>query len=303
MRAVFLETSTSEVKKYGDGFRSLGLDAVSIQYDAAATTDGSIYEKVAAEKPQLIVYIGGLFGRQPSTEILSRMNSGIAPTVHICSDAADSPWWPKLQEYHYAGAFSLQVAIDGSRKWPLAASQMTALTPVDPASFAHGARPHSERTVFCGFAGNTGGGPASLRTQLLIALLEKRLIDCRVRSPLPFTYDGYCDYLSKCRVSLNISYSGTETAKQVKGRVLESALAGACLLETGGSPTSDWFQPGVDYIEYNDAGHAEQIMVRLKNEPEEVEAMGQRLRARVLAEHSLLAFWTRIAQRVGVPLV
>ena len=301
MKAVFLETSTSEVQKYGDGLRSLKWgEVLSLKYDLPGGSEDLLYERAHEFKPDLIVYIGTRWGPQPSIVTLSRMTQKIAPTVHICSDAADMPWWDLLRTYHDRGVFTLQVAIDGSQKWPLASSHMTALTPVDASDYTHGDRPHAERTVMCGYAGNTGGGGTSRRTILLIEFLEKKLIDCRVRSPLPFTYPGYCAYLENCRISLNVAYSGTEAALQVKGRVVESALAGACLLETAGAPTSDWFQPGVDYLEYANSGEAEQIIRRLENEPAETQAMAQRLREKVMREHSLEAFWTRIIDRIGM---
>jgi hypothetical protein len=191
------------------------------------------------------------------------------------------------------------VAIDGSRKWPISDSQMTALTPVDPSTFPP-FRPHAERGIACGYAGNPGSGNGSKRTGMLSALLEKKLIDLRIRSNLPFTYESYCDYLGKCRMSLNIAWSGTEATTQVKGRVIESGLAGACLLETKGAPTSDWFTPGRDYLEYGDQFEAEQIVRRLENEPEATQAMGESLRAKVLNNHTPEKFWGRIMERMGI---
>jgi hypothetical protein len=101
-------------------------------------------------------------------------------------------------------------------------------------------------------------------------------------------------------MSLNIAWSGTEATLQVKGRVVESALAGCCLLETKGAPTKDWFTPGVDYLEYGDQFEAEQIIRRLQNEPEATQAMGQALRAKVLNNHTPEKFWNRIFERIGL---
>jgi hypothetical protein len=208
-----------------------------------------------------------------------------------------------LAHYHQAGAFALQVAIDGSRKWPLCASQMTCLTPVDPAWFPD-QFPHTARPVACGYPGNPGSGAGSKRTGMLSALLsckpEGRLIDLRIRSNLPHTYESYCDYVSKCRMVLNIAHSGTEVAMQVKGRVVEAGLAGACLLESKGAPTSDWFRPGLDYLEYADQFEAERIIRQLAHEPEATQAMGDSLRARLLAEHTPEKFWARIFERIGL---
>lgn len=86
---------------------------------------------------------------------------------------------------------------------------------------------------------------------------------------------------------------------QVKGRVIESGLAGACLLENKGAPTDGWFTPGVEYLEYGDQFEAEQIIRRLENEPAETQAIGDALRRRILAEHTPKHFWSTIFKRIG----
>ena len=299
MKALFLITGTNEVLKYADSLRNLNLGPVDLlQYDQVGASDQVLYGKVKVYAPDLVVYVGSRWGQQPSISTLAKLQS-ICPTMHLCSDAADVPWWDLLREYHAAGAFTLQVAIDGSRKWPLASSQMTALTPVDPALFPP-LRPHAERIVACGYGGNPGGGGASKRTAILSALLEQRLLDIRIRSNLPFTYEAYAAYLTTLRMSLNTAYTGTEMGMHVKGRVLESALAGACLLETKGSPTSAWFRPGLDYLEYDSPVEAAQIIRRLANEPEATQAMANSLRARALAEHTPARFWARIFERINL---
>lgn len=301
MRSLFLITDTNECTKYVQCFENLKLgETGNMIYNVRGLNDDTLYGRIKEWKPDIVVYIGCVFGQQPSIATISRINQKIAPAVHICSDAADSPWWPLLREYNGAGCFALQVAIDGSHKWPLANSQMTALTPVDPIFFRPTMRPHAERGTALGYAGNPGSGEGSRRTAILSGLLAERLIDLRIRSNLPFTYEAFCTYLSGIRMSLNVAYSGTEATTHVKGRVLESALAGACLLETRGSPTSYWFRPGLDYLEYDSPGDVAQIVRRLENEPEATQAMGESLRQRVLKEHSPLHFWQRIFDRIGM---
>jgi hypothetical protein len=301
MKALFLSTSSNETDKYHDCLANLKLGESQImRYDPLGTTDQILYSKVKEYAPDLVVYIGVRWGQQPSIAALSAINEKIAPMVHICSDAADTPWHDLLREYHNAGAFSLQVAIDGSRKWPMADSQMTALTPVDPAHFPSDLKLHVERTIDAGYAGNPGSGPFSKRTAVLSALLGEKCLDLRIRSNLPYTYEAFCVYLSKVRMSLNIAYTGTEATTHVKGRVLESALAGACLLETKGSPTCLWFRPGIDYLEYESAAEAASI---IRNTPSTTtQVIADSLRKRVLAEHSPLQFWSRIFERIGLTM-
>ncbi len=302
MRSLFLSTSSNETDKYCDSLRNLNLGETQIiRYDGLGMTDQALYAQARDWKPDLLVYIGARWGKQPSISALANLNNKVAPMVHICSDAGDPPWHDLLREYNSHGAFALQVSIDGSHKWPFADTQMTALTPVDPALFPPVLVPHRERTIILGYGGNPGGGPQSKRTIMLSQLLaHPDALDIRMRSTLPHTYEAYCFYLAKLRMSLNVSFTGTEASMHVKGRVLESALAGACLLETRGSPSNYWFKPGLDYLEYSTAEEAMAIRERLKNEPEESQAIADSLRRRVLAEHSPAVFWQRIFGRIGI---
>ncbi len=298
MKILVISTSTNETTKYAEGLKRFG-SVDLLTYDQLGYSESLMLAKAKEHAPDFVAYIGQRWGQTPSIAVLSKINASVAPMVHICSDAADPPWWDLLQEYHYAGCFSLQVAIDGSRKWPLSDSQMTALTPVDPNDFPQLVA-HTERPVVCGYAGNAGSGPGSRRTALLGQLLESKSIDLKIRSNLPYTYSAYCDYLARCRMSLNIAYSGTENAMQVKGRVVESGLAGCCLLEPAGSPTSDWFRPGVEYLTYTDSVDARRIINMLGSDPGATKLCGDRLRARVLAEHTPEHFWRRIFDRIGL---
>lgn len=300
MRALFLVTGTNEVLKYTETLRALGWEIALLQYDDPGLSDETLYAQVRDEKPDLLVYIGARWGKMPGIATLSTMSSRIAPMVHICSDAGDTPWHDLLREYHSAGSFTLQVAIDGSHKWPLAGVAMTALTPVDPALFGE-PMSHAKRTIICGYAGNPGSGNGSRRTGMLSALLQRQVIDqLHIRSNLPHTNGMYNRFLGMCRMSVNIAWTGTEQQTHVKGRVLESALAGACLLETKGAPTSYWFRPGLDYLEYESPDHAAEIIRGLRDHPEATEAMAFSLRRRVMEEHSPKLFWERIFLRIGL---
>lgn len=299
MKALTLTTGSNETLKYADSFaKYLGCSTEAIAYDAPGLSDRVLVERVQAAAPGVILYIGSRWGHQPATSTIAQINASIAPMIHFCSDAADQPWWDKLLEYHYAGAFKVQVAIDGNKDWPLGLSGLTLLTPVEHSYFPAGERPHAQRNVACGYAGNPGG-TGSHRRAILSDLLGTRHIDMRQRSDLPFTYDGYCEHLMNCRMSLNISYSGTEQAKQVKGRVVESALAGACLLEIKGSPTSDFFVPGEDYFEYESIEDARRLIDELKSQPERTQEVAMSLRAKVMRDHAPAVFWQKVLARVA----
>ena len=301
MRTLFLSTSSNETTKYLESLECLKLGPCEmLRYDSADQTEANMYSRAKESKPDLIVYIGGVYGKQPATSTLARINAKIAPMVHLCSDAADAPWWALLREYHLAGCFTLQVAIDGNLHWPLADSQLTLLTPINPAHFNGTVKPHAEREYVCGWAGNAGS-EGGRRRAVLTELMLRNLLRVRMRSGEMDTYDAMCAFLGNCRMSLNISWSGTEQAHQVKGRVIETGLAAGVLLEIKGSPTAQWFTPGVDYLEYSTMDELiEAIKCYELQLPSWGEEMGKRLQARVLAEHHPRVFWGKILERIGL---
>lgn len=299
MKVAFLSSSTNETTKYAQGLGKLpGVALELLRYDVEGSNDDSIFQRTKEAQPDLIVYVGSRWGAQLSTHALARLNFEVAPTVHFCSDAADPPWWDLLRTYHAAGAFALQVAIDGNHQWPLAASQMTALTPVDPIYF-RASNGHAGREHACGYAGNPGA-EGSPRRAIVSDLAMLHAIRVRLRDAEAESYQGYCDFLLNSRMSLNVSLTGTGAAQHVKGRVVESGLAGCLLLEPAGSPAAEWFTPGVDYLEYRSGQEAYDIIKAHEDRREETQAFGERLRAKVLAEHTPERFWSRIFDRVGV---
>ena len=301
MKIVFLTTSSGETEKYAESLACVNGSKVSLlRYDGPEVTDETLYGAVRDLKPAMVVYIGTRWGPQPSILFLAKLNDKVAPTVHICSDAADPPWHDLLADYHKAGAFALQVAIDGNPRWPLAetARGMTLLTPINASHFGE-MRPHALRHHVCGYAGNAGA-EGSVRRDILMHMMMRNLVRMRMREGGNETYADMCEFMKQCRMTLNISYTGTQAAKHVKGRVLEAGLAGSCLLEVADTPTSAWFKPGVDYLPYNTVDELMQIVNRLAVEPEETQAIGARLRTRVLTEHSPAVFWRKIMERVGV---
>lgn len=134
------------------------------------------------------------------------------------------------------------------------------------------------------------------------------------------SYAGYIDYVKGCQAIINTSWTSYAWRKNSKGRVNEAALAGCLLFETGGSSTRHWFTPGEEYLEYGDHtglqyDHkvgpesvapdrdrkvaecmplvAEEIRAVLSRPDfdEYAEAMGARMKARLLRDYGPEKFW------------
>jgi len=325
LKALFVTSATNETIKYAESFSCMpGNETRSVRYTNRKPRKGGVVEKglLDAEvyqaaldyQPDFIVYIGSRWGEIVAIETLQNMNQNIAPAVHLCSDAADHPWWDLLEEYDAKSCFALQVAIDGNKHWPLHGKPrgLTALTPFDPARYPS-PKPHAERPVVFGYGGNMGGRnqaqgarPEQVSKRRLIldeciagGLKVRERVD-EGTSQYTVSYAEYAEYLRNCRLMLNVPFSGTQEHMQVKGRVVEAGMAGCVLLEHKGAPTAEWFTPGEDYLEYDNASHAVHIAQQLADKPDLSQTIGARLRAKVLADHGPQAFWGRIMERIGL---
>lgn len=289
MRGLVLTTGTPDTDKLVRSFTSVIPTTKVVRYDVSGVNVEAI---AAADRPSVIIYIGAI--RQyhnahvPDTETLCRTGRH-APMVHLCSDAADTPWWPVLEEYNAANAFRLQVSIDGCYDSPIARFGRVELTPVDPACFPDDA-PWGDRPHALGFAGGVG-----LRGDVLEPLRRAGAIEV-LGGYGKLRYEYVCAFYSTCRLVLNDARTGTGTRRHVKGRFVEAALAGALLVEPEDSPARDWFAPGKDYLTW---GNVDDVLRHARGDGRH-EAMARRLRARVVERHAAPAFWRRTLGAVGL---
>src|SRR3990167_4871693 len=272
--------------------------------------DSEIYAAAKEYSPNLIVYIGACSGNLPSPKGFKRLRDEMAPTVHFCSDAADEPWWPQLRIYDKEKSFNVQVALDGNKNWPLHDTEITALTPLDPKWYPSPLKPHSGRSVIFGFAGNPGSAVKLkdgkvLGRRPIVAEMIKFGLQYRARTACNGkmedsikSYSEAAQYMLDTRIMPNISFTGSYEKYHVKGRVIEAGWAGCLLLEQKGSPTPDWFEPGVDYLEYDTTVQAKEIIEKYWDKPDETQVFGERLRKKVEENHSPEKFWGRIIERL-----
>ncbi len=310
MKALFVTTETNEIPKYAESFESVnGNESKTFKFfhrskgNPHKSPDLEIQQHVEGYKPDMLVYVGACRGNMPSIDCFATLNKRI-PTVILISDAADKPWWPILIDYDDAQAFRVMVAIDGNKNWPFHAKHITCLTPIDPKRFAP--KPHSDREIAFGFAGNTGG---LFRNKLDVLEGRKIFIEDMQKLGLytcprdkkdsfsPDTYKFFAQFMCNTRMTPNFPRTGSYETMHVKGRVVEAGLAGTMLIEQKGSPTSDWFTPGEDYLEWELVNDVKAI-VRTTS-PDQSEAMGNRLREKILENHSPEKFWGRITERLS----
>lgn len=289
MRALFFTTQTSDCGNHVRAWESAFGPAKHVAFNhRGVRNDWQLAEACDAYKPQVIFYIGAHEAPGNPTAGTLKAARAFAPTVNLCSDAADHPWHPVLHNLRNQGCFDLQVGIDGGMSAPV---DLVTLTPVDPRPFE---MPVPPRDIRCGFSGSVGN--CSPRAEIVKALAWFGGLTVRDRSK----QEGYPDharFMKRCRMVLNVSRTGTGRGHHVKGRVLEAGWAGNCLLESEGSPIGQWF-PEDCFLIYRDPKEAAAMIRDLDDET--LERTAARLAGHVRAHFSPARIYGDILGRLGL---
>ena len=252
MRALFCTTQTSDCTNHVRAWESAFGPSRHVTFNhRGVCNDWQLTKAIREASPEVVFYIGAHEAPGNPRPATLREARSLVPLVNLCSDAGDRPWHKVLDAYRARECFSLQVGIDGAMSAPV---DLVTLTPVDPRPFTAGDAP--ARDIRCGFSGTVGRWNA--RSEIVLALKWFGGLTVRDRAKA----EGYSDhvrFLRRCRMVLNISRTGTGQANHVKGRVLEAGWAGACLLESEGSPIAEWF-PDDCYLTYRDPKEAAAII-------------------------------------------
>lgn len=285
MRTLFVTTPTVDCFNHFRAYSSLWpAERVVINYHGVRLDEHILYQ-VRSLYPDVIFYIAaneGLFNLRPGA--LKDMRN-YAPTINLCSDAADAPWHRMLMEYKEKECFDLQVSLDGGR---YEAIDHTTLTPVDASLFEGKVK----KDIRCGFSGSVGlGNP---RGEIILALEWLGGLTVRKRAD---SYTDHIHFMKRCKMVLNTSWTGTGKKHHIKGRVIETGLAGACLLEYHESPIDEWF-PEDCYIKWRDAREAADLIKSL-DDPTIAKFAG-RLAEEVKKRYNAMEIYSGILTHVGI---
>lgn len=249
----------------------------------------------AKETPDVILFDGIADAtRLPTTHTLRRLRS-IAPLVLLSGDLSDPPWWPFLEEFRDEKCFDLYVNFDGGSPWPRPEPYLDLLTPIAH-EFYEMPKPLAQRLVPFGFC---GGCASPSRWEIIGYLVENAGLKILPRDERYGSYKRYADFMMECRLTVNVPISGSDTSRQVKGRVLEAGLAGTCLLEHESSAAQHWFTPHEDYVVYRTREEAAELSRELLADIPRMEAIAQRLQRKVRENHSPAIFWAKVFEAVG----
>jgi hypothetical protein len=233
-------------------------------------------------------------GHVPDVHTLDRI-SRKRPFVHICCDGSEKIWWPQLQHYKENAPEILHVNIDGVPVGFFESNGITTLCPIDDEPFQP--RPFLSRTQRLAFCG--GWGILHPRGEIVEDLINRGVLHAIKR---PFAdYDQYRQFMCDTRIAWNQAFTGTADHMHVKARVIEAALAGALVLDNVEAPTWNYFDPGADYLTYNDLDDIVVKAAWVDANPEVAAAMAIRMRAKVRMHYAARPFWNKIFARIGMP--
>ena len=217
-------------------------------------------------------------------------------SVHICCDGSEEIWWAQLESYKENVPFSLHVNIDGVSNGFFKNNGMTTLCPIDDEPFQP--RPWLSRSIRLGFCGGWGDPGTHPRSDQVHELLRCGVLHAIKR---PYAdYDQYRKFMCDMRIAWNQALTGTGDRMHVKARVVEAALGGALLLENVKAPTSNYFEPGEDYLLYENLDDVPRIAGWVDANPTEAATMAIRMRAKVRMYHSARPFWNKVFAHIGM---
>lgn len=251
-------------------------------------------------KPDFIMLVGAVehcHGRPcPQNDVLLELQS-IAPSVLMCNDAADPPWWPTLENYMRHDCFSLIVSIDGRLDTPLMGYKraLHRLTPIDHRPFH--VKPWEERGTTLGMIGGNGGGD---RGQIIDRLCGGGLLNYIGGSSGPGgrAYDEFAGIMCDFKSAYVHPATGSGQSAHVKGRVIEAGFAGACVFDRTDSPTRQWFHAGVEFIQYDNVEHLECLLRDVTDDQRR--EIAARFHAKVTEQHHPRVFWRNVLKRIEV---
>lgn len=232
MNALFITTDTNDCLNHYQAWNSCFTPALLQTFNIhQIRNDWKFVQYAQKMKPDVIFYIGAVKGLGiPKPDTFKQLRD-IAPTINLCSDAADSPWHGVLKHYKKQGCFDLQVSIDGALDAPV---DHVTLTPVSPEHFKK-----ETKDIRCGFSGTVGR--FNRRSEVINALEWFGNLTVRKRGD---SHREHINFLNRCELLLNTSWTGSDLGHHIKGRVLEAGLAGCALLEHKDSPIHQWFKGG-----------------------------------------------------------
>jgi hypothetical protein len=231
----------------------------------------------------------------PSAENLARIRRSVGvKVVSVYGDTTDEPTIRWIETY--SPAVDLNIVQDCYSTYPRVAADVSkflpAWTPQDPAIFHNG---ESVRDIGAVFLGSVMRYPERKLAVYALAQSGLPFLHRGGQSEDPLSMESYGDLLRRSKISLNFSRPVfDEQGHQCKGRVIETTLCGALLLEQRNPETPIWLTPGRHYVEFTDQRDlVDKVRYYLAHEDERA-AIAAAGAAKAQSCYSAVAYWQRV---------
>jgi len=262
------------------------------------------FEKVLRKQPDMVVFYcySSSMHSAPALSLVKKLrNKTSAKFIAIWEDTVNDGFIKKniLPKIPF---FDLQVINDN----PMYLSDYEKL-PVEqkdrilvfPGAYSIKLFKPSEKTIDVAFSGRVGNYRSHRREYLLY------LMECNVAgfigafgSDFDLTAEEYYKILAKAKIGLNFSYSVNN--HQIKGRIFETMLSRAMLLETENPQTASLFEEGKDYVSFSSKEDmVDKIRYYLKNDEERMR-IAENGRRKMIECYNHQIYWDKILEKVGL---
>jgi hypothetical protein len=283
-----------------DPLTRLGHEVHEVSYHNYNLDNSSVHHAIPGmiAEQDLVVMLGQHDdgkGQVPPVEILAEIAVRV-PFIHICCDGSETVWWPQLDTYKAAAPKITHINIDGVDDGFFQFNGWTTLCPMDHIPWEKHLLSWYSRVRGIAFCG--GWGVHHPRGDDIDRLIGKKLV-CAVKRPFE-DYDGFRNFMGSHRAIYNHATTGTADHMHVKARVLETAFAGAVLLEPVDSPAARYFDYGDDFLTYHSDDDLASWGRILAREDCGLWRMADRFREKAIDLYSAERFWPKAFRLAGV---
>lgn len=278
--------------------RNQKMDFVAYRYDEnkeaqfhyEGEVDHNIQRKVRELQPDIIIYSGPAAGKcKPRLETLKALGES-ATTIGYVLDGGCPDWHPLLEEYKQNDVFDLMVNTDGNPHWPKRDKDLTTWQPVDESFYQKAL----DKNIRLGFAGGQG---SKHRQEAISRLKEQSGLIVAPRNEAWGSYQEFADFMSRCRITVNFPETGSGKTFHLKNRVIESGYAQCCLFERKNPITELYFEPEIDYMQYETL---DDLMRRIDEiSEEEIALRACHLAQKCRFEYTAEKLWNKIFSKIA----
>jgi hypothetical protein len=117
----------------------------------------------------------------------------------------------------------------------------------------------------------------------------------------PLPVEAYATILQRSKISLSFpAYRGVPQLVQAKGRIFETTLCGALLVDPANPQTRCWFEPGVEYVDYDShQSLVEKVRYYLAHDAER-NAIAAAGCLRASTQYSAVNFWRKVFNQLAI---